>query len=83
MKKKEHSNLEPAASVIALLGGPKQTAIITGKTENWVSRWPRPEKRGGTGGKIPYKAARKIVAYVRAQNIEFPIEKLFDDSAAA
>lgn len=73
---KQTDDLEPAKSLIALLGGPKETAKITDNSENWVRRWPRRSDKGGNGGVVPGPALRKIVKHATEQRIEIPLELL-------
>ena len=54
--------MQPATRVIEKCGGVKKTAEICDVTDNWVYRWLLPESRGGTGGRIPAKAQRRIIA---------------------
>lgn len=73
---KHTDDLEPAKSVIELLGGPKETAKITDNSENWVRRWPRRSSKGGNNGIVPGPALRKIVKHVKEQELKIPLELL-------
>lgn len=53
--------LNPAHSIIEACGGVTRTAELTGCTEAWVHRWTYPPERGGTAGRIPHKAAQKLL----------------------
>jgi len=55
--------LEPAATVVRLLGGPTKVSRIIGIHRTKVSNWMRPKDHGGTGGIIPQ---RHHVAILRA-----------------
>lgn len=45
----------PAARVIGVFGGVRETARLLGISSSTVSRWQKPRDEGGTGGKIPTK----------------------------
>lgn len=55
--------MEPAASIIARLGGVGAVSRITGRHRTRVSNWKRPKASGGTGGRIP---AREIPVLLSA-----------------
>lgn len=56
---------EPAASIVAKLGGETATARIAGCTRQEVHRWQRPRERRGTGGIIPMRRAKAILDWAR------------------
>lgn len=53
--------MEPAASIIAELGGPTKVAKIAGVHPTRVSNWKRAKAVGGTGGRIPQSHHRVIL----------------------
>lgn len=75
--------MDPAATIIARLGGYAAVAQIAGKHISRVYRWTYPEDRGGTGGVIPQKSARRILAYARRNKIALPPEAFLDDPRPA
>jgi len=62
-------SLEPAKTIIGMLGGPERVAVITGRHVSRVYRWMYPAHRGGTGGVIPYAEARKLLEHAAANGI--------------
>lgn len=66
--------MNPAASIISRMGGVEAVAAITGRHISRVYRWTYPVERGGTGGEIPRKEARKILAYARDNGIGLSAE---------
>lgn len=56
-------HLEPAASVIAALGGVPTLAKGIGTTTTTVQRWRWPKEIGGTGGVIPHWRHKDIIAF--------------------
>ncbi len=63
-------HLNPAKSIIATCGGFEAVAQITGKSISRVYRWTYPKERGGTGGIIPTRDARKLLAYANREGID-------------
>lgn len=51
----ESNKLEPAATVIDLLGGISATADLIGRHRSVVNKWRLPKEVGGKGGAIPPK----------------------------
>lgn len=47
--------MEPAATIIKLLGGDTAVAAITGVHRTRVANWKRERDVGGTGGVIPFR----------------------------
>jgi hypothetical protein len=52
--------MEPAASIIAKLGGDTAVAAITGVHRTRVANWKRAKESGGTGGMIPFRHVPKL-----------------------
>lgn len=63
------SELEPAATIIDRFGGPDAVRAITGASRTRVYRWTQPKAKGGTGGEIPMKPAKKLMAHAKAHGI--------------
>lgn len=63
--------LDPAYSIIAMCGGAAAVARVTRRSVTRVYRWTYPEERGGTGGIIPMRPARKIKAHFNVPDSEF------------
>ncbi|RVU14937.1 hypothetical protein [Methylobacterium oryzihabitans] len=63
-------SLEPAASIIAKLGGPARTSRAIGLSRSTVSKWTYPKHRGGTGGHVPHWHISKIIDFAKANNIK-------------
>lgn len=61
--------MEPAASIIALLGGDTAVAAITGVHRTRVANWKRPKVTGGTGGVIPLKHISKLLDAARERDV--------------
>lgn len=61
--------MDPAYSIIAKLGGADAVAVATGKSRTRVYRWTYPVERGGTGGVIPTKSARRLLKHARTNRI--------------
>ena len=64
------ANLEPAYSIIKELGGDAAVAEICGlRDRTTVYRWTVPKEKKGTGGVIPQKRLRALLAYADAKRI--------------
>jgi len=68
--------MEPAASIIRLLGGPTAIARGIGVHRTRVSNWPRPRTKGGTDGHIPQKHHTAILHLAKNAGIELRPEHL-------
>ncbi len=62
--------MEPAATIIARLGGEKVVSEITGRAYTAPYRWQHPIAKGGTGGLIPQRLHIILLDYARANGIE-------------
>ena len=70
--------MEPAKSIIEFMGGAKVVAAIIGKHYSRVYRWTYPETtREGTGGLIPSRDQRTLLAHAVARNIDLRPEDFF------
>jgi len=63
------SALEPAKSIIELLGGEAVVSEITGTAFTAPYRWQASVEKGGTGGLIPQKHIPALLAYAKAKNL--------------
>jgi hypothetical protein len=61
--------MEPAATIIARLGGEKIVSEIAGRAYTAPYRWQHPVEKGGTGGLIPQRLHTKLLDYARANDI--------------
>jgi hypothetical protein len=61
--------LEPAARIIHRLGGCAAVAAVVGTAVTAPYRWQYPRERGGTGGIIPQRHHRALLAHARANAI--------------
>jgi hypothetical protein len=62
--------MEPANTIIKLLGGPTAVAEVAKVHRTRVSNWMRPREKGGTGGVIPHWHVPKLLAYAAANDID-------------
>jgi hypothetical protein len=63
-------HLDPAKSIIDKCGGADVVARVSGADRSRVYRWTYPVERGGTGGVIPTRRARKLLAWATANSIK-------------
>jgi hypothetical protein len=66
--------MEPARTVIKRLGGEAKVSEITETSLNAPYRWQYPREKGGTGGVIPQRHHRKLLAYAKENKIELSAE---------
>lgn len=62
--------MEPARTIIDLLGGPNKVAEIAGVHRTRVSNWARSKDAGGTGGVIPFKHVPALLAAAKDADIQ-------------
>lgn len=55
-------HLDPAASIIAVLGGLSSVAKAANTSTTTVQRWRLPKQKGGTGGFIPRRHHEALLA---------------------
>lgn len=72
-----------AAHVIAKVGGVDAVASALGLNVSTVHRWTYPKERGGTGGTVPTKHQRELLAVARERGIDLSPADFFDPPAAA
>jgi hypothetical protein len=77
-----NSGLDPAAGIIHALGGPKRVAAITGTAVSAPYRWQHPRERGGTGGIIPQRHHRALLAFARARAIALSADDFLPPAGA-
>ena len=66
--------MEPAASIIAKLGGDTVVANIVGVHRTRVANWKRPKASGGTGGAIPFKHVPALLDAAKAKDVALSAE---------
>jgi hypothetical protein len=66
--------MEPARTVIKRLGGEAKVAEVTDTAYTAPYRWQHPKDKGGTGGLIPQKYHRALLAYALVNNIPLSAE---------
>lgn len=76
-----NTHLEPAASIIQLLGGLSAAAGALSSNTTTVQRWRLPKEKGGTGGYIPRWWHDKILAAAEAKGVSLPAAAFFDITA--
>ena len=64
--------LEPARTIVLMVGGPNRAASIAGVTPETVWRWCAPKENGGSDGFIPRKRLAKIKDWAKQNNVELP-----------
>ncbi len=70
--------MEPAQTIIAICGGLDAVAKITGRNAANVRRWTYGKhQRGGTGGVIPFKAQKILLAAARERGLPLTAEHFF------
>jgi hypothetical protein len=69
--------MEPARTIIELLGGYRSVASITGHHPTRVLRWTYPVERGGTGGLIPARYQQFLLAHAKRAGIDLRPEHFF------
>ena len=62
--------MEPATTIIRVLGGPIRVSEIAGVHRTRVYSWMRDKDRGGTGGIIPFGHIPKLIEAARARKIK-------------
>ncbi len=73
---KPQERLEPAASVIAKLGGLSAVSRLTGTTAQTVLRWRFPKTAGGTGGVIPQRYHLLLLDDAKSKGISLTADDL-------
>lgn len=61
--------MEPAYSIIRLLGGNKKVAEILGIGPERVAAWKQSKRHGGGNGVIPLRHTLALLAYARTNRI--------------
>jgi hypothetical protein len=72
----------PAAVVIARLGGEAVVSSITGTAYTAPYRWQAAREKGGTGGLIPQRHHRRLIDYARAKGIPLKAEEFLPADSA-
>ncbi|WP_420408654.1 hypothetical protein [Hoeflea sp.] len=83
----KENHLSPAKEIVAILGGPKNVATITGRDITRVYRWMMPKKEkashGGTGGTIPASEWPGLLKHAASNNIDLRAEDFFSGDRLA
>ena len=66
--------MEPAQSIIAMFGGKPAIAAFLGIPTSTPYNWTLPKSSGGTGGVIPVKHHRALVAEARKRRLKLKPE---------
>lgn len=69
--------MEPAKTVVYIMGGTKIVAQVAGVHTSQVSKWRWPKERGGTDGLIPMKNAILLLAEARRLGIKLTESDFF------
>lgn len=69
-------------SIIALCGGYKAVADMTGRDETRVRRWTYPKERGGSDGLIPSDVQQTLLKEAKARGLPLTPEHFFPDFVA-
>jgi len=75
--------MEPAATIITLLGGDTAVAAITGVHRTRVANWKRKRDVGGTGGVIPFRHVPALIKAARDQGKPLSADDFLPTSAPA
>lgn len=62
--------MEPASTIIEILGGEAKVAEAAGVALTAPYRWQQPRAKGGTGGVIPHWHVGKLLDHAKANGIE-------------
>lgn len=80
METMSEKHLDPARSIIAHMGGIAKVCEITGRHISNVYRWMAPREKRGTGGKVPYEEADKLLAWASENGVDLRGDDFFDAS---
>lgn len=75
------AHMTNADRIIEKCGGVKRVAELVGQSENWVYRWRLPVERGGTGGRVPQKAQRKLIEAASLGLVDLAPADFFGEAA--
>ena len=67
-------NAQPAHSILERLGGWIEVAEALNLTRQAVDYWTRPVSRGGSGGRIPLKHHKALVALAQEKGVPLSYE---------
>lgn len=62
--------MEPARTIVALLGGEARAAEIAGVRITAPYRWQASKAKGGTGGVIPHWHVEKLLQHAEREGID-------------
>lgn len=72
--RKDIPRLDPARSIVARLGGEAVVKDIAKVSVSTAYCWQYPREHGGTGGTIPQRHHRAILAYAKENKIALKAE---------
>lgn len=75
--------MEPASSVIGILGGPAKVSRLLSIHPVTVSKWKRPREVGGTGGRIPQRHWPALLCAAKESGLDLNIDALYAGEQAA
>lgn len=68
--------LTPAEYVISVFGGVRATAKAIGRTPSCITKWKKPKKLKGCGGRVPSIAQGLILTLAVKRNLPITAEDL-------
>jgi hypothetical protein len=74
---------QPAATIIAAMGGLSTVAQAADVSVTSVQRWRLPKSKGGTGGIVPAKYHKRLMKYAAGRGLALPLAAFVDPQAAA
>jgi hypothetical protein len=75
--------MEPANSIIIMLGGNAAVAAIAGVHPTRVANWKRSKAVGGTGGSIPFKHAEVLIAAAKTKGLSLAADDFLPSKTRA
>lgn len=74
--------MDPAATILAICGGAREVAAMTGRDYSRVVRWTYSKARGGTDGRIPTDVQQTLLDAARARGIDLRPDHFFLKASA-
>jgi hypothetical protein len=69
--------MEPAASIIKMLGGVRIVADVLNVHRTAPVHWTRPRDKHGTDGRVPQRHIEPLIRYARSQGIALGPEDFY------
>jgi DNA-binding transcriptional regulator YdaS (Cro superfamily) len=82
MAKQTKHFMQPARSVVDMLGGGRAVARELGISPSTVSRWTMPKSRQNLGGRIPQVHWLSLIAMATKQGKELTLDQLLGSEVA-